>query len=111
MMIEKKGRMLSLIAVLTIIFIALVVRLFNLQIINGESYYEQSKKRTSATVTQKAPRGEIMDRNGMLLVSNREGYSVFLQKTLCTTEELNKKMLGILNGIFGCLEQFYLYIL
>jgi len=97
MMIEKKGRMLSLIAVLTIIFIALVVRLFNLQIINGESYYEQSKKRTSATVTQKAPRGEIMDRNGMLLVSNREGYSVFLQKTLCTTEELNKKMLGILN--------------
>ena len=94
---EKKGRMIFAYVILALLIIALFARLFNLQVINGEEYYKQSRKRVSAVVTEKAPRGEIMDRNGKLLVSNREGYSVLLQKTLCSSSELNKKMLGILN--------------
>ena len=96
-MIEQKKRMFSIVCILFALMCALFVQLFNLQVINGEEYYNQSQKRINATITQKAPRGEIMDRNGKVLVSNREGYSVLLQKTLCTNEELNKKMLGILN--------------
>ena len=94
---EKKGRMIFAYVILALLIIALFARLFNLQVINGEEYYKQSRKRVSAVVTEKAPRGEIMDRNGKLLVSNREGYSVLLQKILCSSSELNKKMLGILN--------------
>lgn len=93
----QKGRMRFLYAVLFLIMLALFSKLFNLQIIHGEKYLEQSQNRISATVTVKAPRGEIMDRNGKVIVSNREGYSVLLQKTLCSNDELNKKMLGILN--------------
>ena len=93
---NNKGRMLFVTVVLCPVILALIFGLFNLQVINGEEYVEQSKRRTSATVTQKAPRGEILDRNGKPLVTNREGYSVMLQKTLCTNDELNKKFLGII---------------
>ena len=82
---------------LAVIIVLLFLRLFDLQIINSETYLAQSKSRISAAVTVNAPRGEIMDRNGKALVSNRLGYSVMLQKVLCTDAELNKKMLGIIN--------------
>ncbi len=94
---ENKYRIRLLILVLIIILIVIFARLFNMQVINGEEYLEQSKSRVSATMTQKAPRGEIMDRNGEVLVSNREGYSVMLQKVICTNAELNEKMLKIVN--------------
>lgn len=94
---ENKFRIRLLILFLIIILLVVVWRLFDMQVINSETYVEQSKKRISATMTQKAPRGEIMDRNGDVLVSNREGYSVMLQKVLCTTDELNEKMLKIVN--------------
>ena len=94
---ENKYRIRLLILFLVIILIVIFVRLFNMQVINSEEYVEQSKKRISATMTEKAPRGEIMDRNGEVLVSNREGYSVMLQKVICTNSELNDKMLKIVN--------------
>lgn len=103
---ENKFRIRLLILFLIIILLVVVWRLFDMQVINSETYVEQSKKRISATMTQKAPRGEIMDRNGEVLVSNREGYSVMLQKVLCTTDELNEKMLKIVN-VFEKYENHY----
>ena len=94
---ENKYRIRLIILALIIILIVIFFRLFNMQVINSEEYIEQSERRVSATMTQKAPRGEIMDRNGDVLVSNREGYSVMLQKIICTNSELNDKMLKILD--------------
>ena len=94
---ENKYRIRLLILFLIIVLIIIFARLFNMQVINSQEYVEQSKKRISATMTEKAPRGEIMDRNGEVLVSNREGYSVMLQKVICTNDELNDKMLKIVN--------------
>ncbi len=94
---ENKYRIRLIILALIIILIVIFFRLFNMQVINSEEYIEQSERRVSATMTQKAPRGEIMDRNGEVLVSNREGYSVMLQKIICTNSELNDKMLKILD--------------
>ena len=96
-MTEKRGRFVFMIVCLVLACFALFFRLFDLQVINGEEYNEQSRRRTSATVTEKAPRGEILDRNGEPLVTNREGYSVILQKSLEKSPELNKKLLGIIN--------------
>lgn len=92
-----KGRMIFIICILSVFILVMILRLFDLQVINGEEYTKQSQNRVSATVTQKAPRGEIMDRNGKVLVSNREGYSVMLQKSLISNDELNKELLGIIN--------------
>ena len=94
---DFKYRLVVISVVLSFVMIALFVGLFNLQIINGEEYSAQSEGRISAKVTKKAPRGEILDRNGELLVSNREGYSVMLQKTISTSDEINRKFLNIIN--------------
>ena len=92
---ENKYRIRLIVFFLIIILVVIFARLFNMQVINSEEYVEQSKKRVSATMIQKAPRGEIMDRNGEVLVSNREGYSVILQKVISTNAELNEKLLKI----------------
>ena len=45
-----------------LIGIVLIVQLFNLQILNGEVYREQSNTRLSRVSTIKAARGSIVDR-------------------------------------------------
>lgn len=74
---------------------AIVFRLYDMQIINGEGYKNLSDQRTSANVTEKAPRGEITDRNGKVLVTNRKGYSIKLQKTGILDEEFNAMLLKL----------------
>lgn len=91
----SKKRMLFIKIVLLLMLGAIVFRLYNMQIINGEGYKDLSSQRTSANITEKAPRGEIIDRNGKVLVTNRKGYSIKLQKTSITDEEFNAMLLKL----------------
>ncbi len=56
-------------------------RLYNLQIIDGASYLERSTKRISRTADISAPRGEILDRFGRPLVTNRMSFSIVFDAT------------------------------
>ena len=47
--------------------IILIVQLFNLQIVNGAEYREQSNTRLTRESTLEATRGEILDRSGNIL--------------------------------------------
>lgn len=69
--------------------LAVVVKLFDLQIVNGDSYLKRASSRLTTSVVSKAARGDIMDRYGNVLVTNKTGYSVVLQKTTGGDEELN----------------------
>ena len=61
------------------VFIAiLVVRLFNLQIVNGEDYLNSFTYRIQKNVEIEAPRGTIYDRNGVALAYNKLSYSVVI---------------------------------
>ncbi len=61
---------------LALFCLAAVSRLVNLQVVKGDYYYEQSQQRLLKTSTARAPRGQIMDRNGKVLVGNETGFSV-----------------------------------
>ncbi len=89
------GRMLFIKIVLVLMIGAIVWRLYDMQIINGEGYKNLSDQRISANITQNAPRGEITDRNGKVLVKNRKGYSIKLQKTSISDEEFNAMILKL----------------
>lgn len=89
------GRMLFIKIVLVLMIGAIVWRLYDMQIINGAGYKDLSDQRISANMTQKAPRGEITDRNGKVLVKNRKGYSIKLQKTSISDEEFNAMILKL----------------
>ena len=72
--------------------VLLIARLFYLQIAEGEAYYRTSVSRATATIVQKAPRGDIKDRNGKTLVTNREGYSLLWLKTAASDSQVNSML-------------------
>ncbi len=69
-----------------------VVRLFNLQIVNGDSYKEKADNRFIRAYSIKAPRGEIVDTYGRPLVSNSMGYYVQIQSMDKENSTLNETL-------------------
>lgn len=75
----------------------LIIQLFNLQIINGEAYREQSNTRLSRESVISASRGDILDRSGNVLATVKTTYSIELYKTNIKSEELNNSILELIN--------------
>ena len=73
-----------------IIGIILLVQLFNLQIVKGKEYREQSNTRLSRESVLQAARGDILDQSGNKLATTKSGYSLELYKTKIDEETLNK---------------------
>ena len=75
--------------------IILVVQLFNLQIVRGEGYREQSNTRLSRDSVLEAARGDILDQSGNKLATTKAGYILNLYKTKIDDQELNESLLKI----------------
>ncbi len=71
-------RVLALFLTIAVIFGIFSIRLFKIQIIDGEEYANLAEMGTKTTISIAASRGEILDRNQIPLVSNRTSYSVVL---------------------------------
>lgn len=96
---NSKARFIILKILIVFMFAAICWKLFDLQIVKGSQYKEIANNRLITNIVEKAPRGEILDRYGTRLVSNKVGYSVVMQKTDLTDEELNDvitKLVGVL---------------
>lgn len=72
----KKDRIIVLASVLALLLIIYIVALYNLQIIEGKAYYEESRNFTTTTSTVVAARGNILDRYGRVLVTNKSCYNL-----------------------------------
>ena len=71
--------------------------LYNLQIVKGPEYRAASVVKISNEVTVEAARGELMDRYGRSLVSNRATYQITLNSSLMGAEaERNANLLALL---------------
>lgn len=68
---------------------AILFKLFDLQLVKGNGYREIADNRLSANIVVKAPRGEIFDRYGTPLVTNKVGYRIVMQRGSMNDEELN----------------------
>lgn len=71
-------RVLALFVAIAVIFGIFSIRLFGVQIIDGEEYASLAEAGTKTTISIAASRGEILDRNQIPLVSNRTSYAVVL---------------------------------
>ena len=67
--------------------VILLLQLFNLQIIHGQEYREQSDTRLTRQTTLLAARGEILDRTGTVLANNTASVSLELYKTKIDDEK------------------------
>ena len=64
-----------------IIGVILLLQLFNLQIVKGKEYREQSNTRLTRESVLRAARGSIKDRTGVELVTNETGFGLEIYKT------------------------------
>ena len=78
-----------------VIGIILIVQLFNLQIIHGSKYREESNTRLTRESTLEADRGEILDRSGNILVSSSQKFNLELYKSKIDNNSLNESILKI----------------
>ena len=67
-------------------FGALVARLWFLQVLSSEEFEVQARTNTVRLVYEPAPRGRIFDRNGNVLVDNRESLVVTVDRFTYDTE-------------------------
>ena len=77
--------------------ILFVFQLYDLQIVNGASYREQSENRLVREIKVSAPRGEIYDRYGKLIVTSVTGYNANIYYTKIPKTELNVGLLKLAN--------------
>ena len=96
---EKKARAKYNILSLFVYIIGsiLLIQLFNLQIIKGHEYREQSNTRLTRESVIQAARGNILDRTGNKIVSNTMGFRLDLYRTKVDTDTLNESILKIIN--------------
>ena len=79
--IIKPGRVTAMAIFFALIMVIYLAFLYNLQIVQGEVYYNQSKEITNTKRTITAARGNILDRYGRVLVSNKECYNLKIDTT------------------------------
>lgn len=89
-------RVVVVIVLMTVFLCSLFVRLFSLQIVNGEKYRESSLKSLVKTVPLKAKRGDILDRYGRVIVTSEINYNVEISKYSKTAETLNKTIYNLI---------------
>ena len=80
-----------------IIGIILIVQLFNLQIIHGAEYREESNTRLTRESVLEASRGDILDRSGNVLVTSNQKFNLELYKSKIDTKTLNDTILKLVN--------------
>ena len=71
-----RNRLAVILLVIAAVFIMLVCRLFNMQIVNGEEANANLTASVTREVTIPAARGNIYDRYGRVLASNTASFSV-----------------------------------
>jgi penicillin-binding protein 2 len=80
-------------AAMLLLVAVFLVRLFTLQILEGNTYLEAARENRITNVRLPAPRGVIYDRNGSLLVRNLPAYNVMVTPALLPDSEAEVEMI------------------
>lgn len=90
------SRLIVMYIVICVLFFILVVKLYNLQIIDGSYYSSEVKGTTLRDIEVTAPRGSIYDRYGRALAVNKSSFIVNLDPGV-TVDNLNEVLLNLVN--------------
>ena len=92
--LEKLNFRFNILSVIVyIIGVVILIKLFDMQIINGQKYREESNTRLSREAKIEAARGSILDRSGNTLVNTDMSFSLEMYKTKVNDELLNDSIL------------------
>src|SRR5690349_15960908 len=100
----------SIVGVVVIaLFSTLLVRLWFLQSGAESSLKVQADIASTRVIQSESPRGEILDRNGVVLVKDRPSWAVTIDRTLAprTTERVLGQLAELLGVLVGGVESQY----
>src|ERR1039457_1496044 len=86
--IRHRSQVLSLIV--TVVFLALGVRLFYLQVIEGDNFYRMTAENIIRTVPLPATRGQIRDRKGRVFATMVPSYDIEVLPSQITRESYDR---------------------
>ena len=84
-------------AIVYLIGIVILIRLFDLQIVNGAEYRNTSNNKLTREAKIEAARGSILDRSGNVLVSTEMKFSLEMYKSKTDDGQLNSSILLMTN--------------
>lgn len=71
------GRSLAFGVIIALLFLVLVGRLWFLQIVHGDEYKAAAMENETRSISTRAPRGVIVDREGVVIATNRPRFAVY----------------------------------
>lgn len=98
------SRIIFFFLVFGIFAVILVIRLFNLQIVNGENYQINFNLSIKKDRSIDATRGNIYDRNGVVLAYNQLAYSVTIKDVIPSGSTKNETFNGIIQKVIEIIE-------
>ncbi len=78
---KKFTRFGGLMLVMVFIITAIISRLVYLQLMNSQEYKEKANNRSIREIPDPAPRGNIIDKNGVVLATNKQNYMLIYNET------------------------------
>ncbi|GAA0069876.1 penicillin-binding transpeptidase domain-containing protein [Clostridium sardiniense] len=98
---KKLSRYTVLNIIMLIIFCIISLKLVYLQVYKHDDYEDRANQNATRFIAEKAPRGEILDKNGNVLATNKQTYTL----TYTTTDEAQKKFYSTMDSIFKVLKE------
>ncbi|APF26768.1 penicillin binding transpeptidase domain protein [Clostridium sporogenes] len=99
---KKFTRFGGLMLVMAFIITAIISRLVYLQLMNSQEYKEKANNRSIREIPDPAPRGNITDRNGAVLATNKQNYMLIYNETT----ENKESFFSTMEKVFSILDQY-----
>lgn len=99
------SRVLYLMVIFVVLFMILVNRLFTMQIVEGETYLNSFDVKSKKERTIDAARGNIYDRNGVLLAYNELAYCVKIEDVYESGKSKNEKLNSTILRTIAIIEE------
>jgi penicillin-binding protein 2 len=97
---RQTGRRLDVLCLIALaIFLIFTARLYWMQVINHEAYTEMALQNRLRRLPIKAPRGRIIDRNGVVLAGSRPSYNIVVSREDLKGVEEEVELLGARLGL------------
>lgn len=91
-----RKRLFAIIIAITFLFLFVLGRLFYVQVIWGNDLQAKAIDQWTREIPVVAPRGKIVDCNGVVLADNDDTYTVFVRKKAVTDKELLCRELALI---------------
>ena len=96
----------QIVAIIFVLMTILAVRLFVVTVLNHDEWSEKASEQNTKVLYTSAPRGNIYDRYGRPLATNKQIFNVNFNASSLSTEEINDAAYKLVNVLIDNKEKF-----